>query len=43
MTLDMDCGTVAFSRNGKDLGVAVEGSKEIYPAFSLYNIDDQVS
>jgi hypothetical protein len=44
VTLDMDCGTVAFSRNGKDLGVAVEGvAGEIYPAFSLYNIDDQVS
>ena len=29
---------------GKDLGVAVEGiAGEIYPAFSLYNIDDQVS
>ena len=34
VTLDMDCGTVAFSRNGKDLGVAVEGiAGEIYLRF----------
>ena len=44
ISLDMDCGTICFSRNGKDLGVAVEGlSGELYPAFSLYNLDDQIS
>ena len=44
VSLDMDCGTIAFSRNGKDLGVAVEGlTGDLYPAFSLYNLDDQVS
>ena len=44
VTLDMDCGTVSFNRNGKDLGIGVEGiSGEVYPAFSLYNIEDQIS
>merc|ERR1712166_588449 len=42
--LDMDQGTLSFGRNGKDLGVAVEGlSGDMYPAFSLYNQDDQLS
>ena len=37
-------GTLSFTRNGKDLGVAVEGlAGEMYPAFSLYNQDDQLS
>ena len=44
VSLDMDCGTIAFTRNGKDLGVAVEGlTGDLYPAFSLYNLDDQVT
>lgn len=30
--------------NGKDLGVAVDGlSGPLYPAFSLYNEDDQIT
>ena len=42
--LDMEVGTLSFTRNGKDLGVAVEGLVgDMYPAFSLYNQDDQVS
>ena len=42
--LDMDVGTLSFCRNGKDLGVAVEGLVgDMYPAFSLYNQDDQLS
>ena len=63
MTLDLVWGTLSFSRNGKDLGVAVDdvpctksaieehgGSSgdappplTLYPAFSLYNEDDQVT
>ena len=44
MTLDMDIGTMAFARNGHDLGVAVEGlSGELSPAFSVYNKDDQIT
>lgn len=44
VVLDMDNGTLSFCRNGKDLGVAVEGLiGEVYPAFSLYNQDDQLS
>jgi len=42
--LDMDVGNLWFSRNGRDLGIAVEGLHgELYPAFSLYNKDDQLS
>ena len=42
--LDMDVGTLSFTRNGKDLGVAVEGLVgDVFPAFSLYNQDDQLS
>ena len=30
--------------NGKDLGIAVDGlSGPLYPAFSLYNEDDQIT
>jgi hypothetical protein len=37
-------GALGFSINGKDLGVAVEGLVgPLYPAFSLYNEDDQLS
>lgn len=36
--LDMDLGTLGFSRNGRDLGVAVQGLEgRLYPAFSMYN------
>lgn len=42
--LNMDNGTMSFSRNGKDLGVAVDGlSGELFPAVSLYNKDDQIT
>jgi hypothetical protein len=42
--LDLDAGTLSFSLNGKNLGVAVEGMHgPLYPAFSLYNEDDQLS
>lgn len=44
VTLDMDAGTLSFSRNGKALGLATEGlAGELYPAVSLYNKDDQVT
>lgn len=36
--LNMDLGTLRFSRNGHSLGVAVQGLKgTLYPAISLYN------
>lgn len=36
--LNMDLGTLRFSRNGHDLGVAVQGLEGVlYPAISLYN------
>jgi hypothetical protein len=39
----MDIGTLSFSRNGTDLGVAVEGlCGELFPAFSLYNKGDKL-
>lgn len=42
--LDLDCGTLSYHLNGKDLGVAIEGlTGPIYAAFSLYNEDDQLS
>merc|ERR1712054_675739 len=42
--LDMDAGTLAFSRNGRDLGIAVDGLVgQVFPAFSMYNKDDQLS
>ena len=46
--LDLDVGTLSFSLNGKSLGVAADGLSvavhgEFYPAFSLYNDDDQLS
>ena len=45
VTLDLDSGgTLSFMLNGRDLGVAVEGLVgPLYPAFSLYNEDDQLS
>ena len=47
VTLDLDMETLSFSLNGKPLGVAVDGLTvsmhgPFYPAFSLYNDDDQV-
>lgn len=34
----MDLGTLRFSRNGRDLGIAVQGLEgTLYPAFSMYN------
>ena len=44
MLFDLSSGTLSFALNGKDLGVAVDGlSGPLYPAFSLYNEDDQIS
>ena len=44
VVLDLDLGTLSFCLNGKDLGIAVEGLVgPLYPAFSLYNEDDQLS
>ena len=38
MLLNMDLGTLRFARNGRDLGVAVQGLEgTLYPAFSMYN------
>lgn len=38
VNLNMDLGTLRFSRNGRDLGVAVQGLEgTLYPAFSMYN------
>jgi hypothetical protein len=44
VTLDMDEGTLSFSRNGEDLGVAFRGlsGREVYPAISLYDAGDRV-
>jgi hypothetical protein len=44
ITLDLDVGILSFALNGKDMGVAVENlTGPLYPAFSLYNEDDQLS
>jgi len=44
VTLDMDEGTLAFSRNGRDLGVAVDGlSGKLFPAFSFYTGSQRIS
>jgi hypothetical protein len=44
VTLNLTKGTLSFSLNGKDLGVAADGLVgPLYPAFSLYNEDDQIS
>lgn len=38
MKLNMDLGTLQFARNGRDLGLAVQGLEgTLYPAFSMYN------
>jgi hypothetical protein len=42
--LDLDLGQLSFCLNDKPLGVAIEGiSGPLYPAFSLYNEDDQLT
>ncbi|RYG67597.1 hypothetical protein EON64_07085 [archaeon] len=42
--LDLDMGTLSFCLNDRPLGVAVEGLEgPLYPAFSLYNEDDQIT
>ena len=42
--LDLDLGTLSYALNNKPMGVAVEGlTGPLYPAFSLYNEDDQIS
>lgn len=38
VSLNMDLGTLRFARNGRDLGVAVQGLEgTLYPAMSMYN------
>lgn len=42
--LDLNLGTLSFAINDRNLGVAVEGLVgPLYPAFSLYNEEDQVT
>ena len=42
--LDLVLGNLSFAINGKNLGVAADGlTGEFYPAFSLYNEDDQIT
>lgn len=42
--LDLDIGTLSFCLNDRPFGVAVEGLVgPLYPAFSLYNEDDQIT
>ena len=44
VTLDMDEGTLSFTRNGLDLGVAIQHlSGVIYPAVAFYNRGQRVS
>lgn len=45
VNLDCDKGILSFCLNGGDLGLAVDGLQgmELYPAFSLYNEDDQLT
>lgn len=43
----MDLGTLRFARNGRDLGLAVQGLEgTLYPAVSMYNryyaVDDML-
>eukprot|EP01122_Echinamoeba_exundans_P017354 TRINITY_DN911_c4_g1_i1.p1 TRINITY_DN911_c4_g1~~TRINITY_DN911_c4_g1_i1.p1 ORF type:complete len:3990 (-),score=695.43 TRINITY_DN911_c4_g1_i1:1688-12457(-) len=44
VTLDMDEGTLSFSRNGEDLGIAFRNlkGKDLYPAVSLYDAGDRI-
>lgn len=42
--LDLVLGNLSFAINGKSLGIAADGlTGEFYPAFSLYNEDDQIT
>jgi hypothetical protein len=42
--LDMDLGQLSYNLNDRPLGVALEGLVgPLYPAFSLYNEDDQLT
>ena len=42
--LDMDLGQLSYCLNDRPLGVAMEGLVgPLYPAFSLYNEDDQLT
>ena len=42
--LDLDKGTLSFSRNNEDLGVAFTGlTGELYPAVAFYNQGQRVS
>lgn len=42
--LDLDEGTLSYCINNKPLGVAMEGlTGPLFPAFSLYNEDDQIT
>lgn len=44
VTLDMDEGTLSFSKNGEDLGVAIQNlSGVLFPAVAFYNRGQQVS
>lgn len=42
--LDTIDGTLSYTRNGEDLGIAFKGlsGKELYPAVSLYDVGDRV-
>eukprot|EP00903_Cladosiphon_okamuranus_P007137 g6932.t1 len=44
VTLNMDLGTLRFTCNGRDLGLAVQGLEGmLYPAVSMYNRNDQLT
>lgn len=44
VTLNMDRGTLSFSKNGQDLGVAFEGLVgSVYPAVAFYNQGQRLS
>ncbi|CAM9365219.1 unnamed protein product, partial [Choristocarpus tenellus] len=44
VTLNLDRGTLSFSKNGLDLGVAFEGLVgELYPAVAFYSLGQRVS
>ena len=43
MTLDLDAGTLSFSKNGSNLGVAFDGlAGELYPAVAFYTHNQRV-
>lgn len=44
VVLDLEEGTLSYCLNNKPLGVAIDGLVgPLYPAFSLYNEDDQIT